>query len=263
MTYQLNAKLSPELESYRSAIETTIKPYIEIKLTNNPNSTWWQSKFGGMPYLPKDFDYPKNQVGEYLYLLAQINFAEVPELPGLPNRGILQFYIGANDNLYGCDFNDPTDQDNFRVIYFEEITLSQRDLVTDFNFLSQPTQYNLPFQGCCGVEFKLSYAPISLSDYKFTIFGDDDNYETLYDEYWENFKQGGHKLLGYPNFTQEDPRYCLSKKEDYILLLQIDSDRHETMEIMWGDMGIGNFFIKRTNLAKLDFSQVLYNWDCT
>ena len=32
--------------------------------------------------------------------------------------------------------------------------------------------------------------------------------------------------------------------------------------ILWGDCGVANFFISRTDLEKLDFSRVLYNWDC-
>ena len=68
MSYKLDIELSEALEPYRSAIEATIKPYIKIELTNNDKPTWWQSKFGGMPYMPKDFEYPKSKAGEYLYL---------------------------------------------------------------------------------------------------------------------------------------------------------------------------------------------------
>ena len=31
---------------------------------------------------------------------------------------------------------------------------------------------------------------------------------------------------------------------------------------MWGDCGVGNFFINAEDLKRLDFSNVLYNWDC-
>ena len=33
-------------------------------------------------------------------------------------------------------------------------------------------------------------------------------------------------------------------------------------EILWGDMGIANFFIKNENLKRLDFSDILYEWSC-
>jgi uncharacterized protein YwqG len=127
MNYKLDVELSPELEAYRDRIEATIKPYVEIQLTDNDKPTWWQSKFGGLPYLPKGFEYPKSSNGEYLYLLAQINFAEVPHLEGFPEKGILQFYIhdGEKDDIiWGCDMSNPTNQDYFRVLYFPDVNLS-------------------------------------------------------------------------------------------------------------------------------------------
>jgi len=78
---------------------------------------------------------------------------------------------------------------------------------------------------------------------------------------WENFQSTGHKIGGYAYFTQEDPRIGrgAEKIKDYILLLQIDSDD----DIMWGDMGVANFFIHPDDLAKKDFSKVMYTWDCS
>lgn len=88
--------------------------------------------------MPKDFKYPQSDAGEYLYLLAQINFAEVPTLKPLPQQGILQFYI-AIDHMYGCDFDNPTEQDKFRVVYFPDANLSEQELITDFSFLPPET----------------------------------------------------------------------------------------------------------------------------
>ena len=185
--------------------------------------------------------------------------SEVPELDLLPQQGILQFYISADEDMYGCNFEQPTQQDTFRILYFAEVSLNEADLCTDFSFLSAPAEHNLPFTGCSGLEFQLAQAPISASDYRFELFGDNDVAEA---EYWEMTSNGGHQLLGYPHFTQDDPRYSLST-EDYILLLQIDSDRQDNLQIIWGDMGIANFFIKQSDLANLNFDRVLYNWDCT
>ena len=262
MNNKLDLELSPELEPYRSAIEATIKQHIKIEATDNDNPTWWQSKFGGLPYMPKDFEYPKSNDGEYLHLLAQINFTEVPQLEGLPNKGILQFYL-ANDEMFGCDFDNPTKQDKFRVIYFSDADLPKEDLVTNFNFLTEIDKFCFPLKGCRAMRFKIASAPISGGDYRFNIWREDDVSDDLYDEYWEKFNTEGHKLLGYPDFTQSDPRDYLFKEEDYILLLQIDSEYgDDEFEISWGDNGIGNFFIKPSNLKKLDFTKILYNWDC-
>jgi uncharacterized protein YwqG len=42
----------------------------------------------------------------------------------------------------------------------------------------------------------------------------------------------------------------------------MDTDGNETIDILWGDTGVGNFFIDESALRQLDFSKVLYNWDC-
>ena len=104
--------LPAELEPYRERLETTIKPYIKIKTQLTRNTTWWQSKIAGFPYLPKNVSYPKTSQGDYLYLLAQINFAETPPLEGFPQKGILQFYI-SKDDLYGCDVYNLKNNEGF------------------------------------------------------------------------------------------------------------------------------------------------------
>jgi uncharacterized protein YwqG len=59
---------------------------------------------------------------------------------------------------------------------------------------------------------------------------------------------------------KSDPRQYNANIQDYILLFQLDSEDAEN-EIMWGDSGVGNFFIHPEDLKKRDFSKVLYNWD--
>ncbi|MEG4502608.1 DUF1963 domain-containing protein [Microcoleus sp. F6_B4] len=275
MNYKLEFPLSPELEKYRDRIEATIKPYIEIKIQNNASLNWWQSKFGGLPYLPKGFEYPKTCDGKYLFLLAQLNFDEIPPLDGFPDRGILQFYI-ADDDLYGLDLgngadeDNPTAEDRFKIIYFPQPDLQVENIITNYDFLPPPEAF--PVNGCCSLQFTKKYAPISTHDYQFTellcgeireLFMNNE----IWDEYLEISPSFGHKIGGYPDFTQEDVRKYRSNSEQKqkldILLFQMDSDANETVDIMWGDSGVGNFFIDELALSKLDFSKVLYNWDCS
>lgn len=274
MNYKLEFPLSPELEKYRDRIEATIKPYIEIQTQNNDSVNWWSSKFGGLPYLPKGFEYPKTAGGKYLFLLAQINFDEVPTLDGFPDRGILQFYI-ADDDLNGLDFGNSADLDNsivedgFKIIYFPQPELKVDNIITNYDFLHEPEYF--PVDGCCSLQFTKKYAPISTSDYQFTeLLGDE--FEELFtnheieDEYLKISPYAGHKIGGYPDFTQADVRGYATNGEGklmpIILLFQMDTDSNDTVNIMWGDSGIGNFFIEETALRQLDFSRVLYNWDC-
>ncbi|MEG4863866.1 MULTISPECIES: YwqG family protein [unclassified Microcoleus] len=275
MNYKLEFPLSPELEKYRDRIEATIKPYIEIKIQNDDRLNLWQSKFGGLPYLPKGFEYPKTPDGKYLFLLAQINFSEVPPLDSFPDRGILQFYI-ADDGAYGLNLGNPANVDNpalegrFKIIYFPQPDFTVENMITNYDFLPKPEAF--PIDGCCGLQFTKKYAPISTSDYKFTeLLGEeiDDLFlnDEIRDEYLEISSPFGHKIGGYPDFTQGDIRRYGSnfdgEKKPDILLFQMDTDENDTVDIMWGDSGIGNFFIDESALRQLDFSKVLYNWDCS
>jgi uncharacterized protein YwqG len=264
----LSVELPLELEDYRSQIESTVKPYIKIVAQPENNMIPWQSKFGGAPYLPQGSQYPRDSKGQPLFLLAQINFNELPRLEPFPRHGILQFYI-ADDDLYGLQFEDMTKQENFRICYFPEVFENAERLVTDFSFLPSSTFIPISISKQCSLMFELSQQPISAGDYQFEAKIFDGNFpgprENLYEilgKYEKLCGADGHKIGGYPYFTQYDPRAggkYLS--QDFILLLQIDTDRDA--DIMWGDCGVGNFFIRELDLKNCDFSNVMYNWDCS
>ena len=73
-----------------------------------------------------------------------------------------------------------------------------------------------------------------------------------------------HRMDGFPFFTQSDPRTETLEYESFdTLLFQLDSDSRDRKDlVLWGDCGVGNFFINREDLKRRDFSKVLYNWDC-
>lgn len=199
MTYKLDFELSPELEPYREQIEASIKPYLELKLTDNGNPTCWQSKFGGLPYFPKNCEYPKNWDGEYLYLLAQINFAEVPYIDDFPKEGILQFYIGDYNGLYGADIDNPTQQNNFRILYFADVDLQENNLIADFSFL--PEVNSGPIKGCCALEWSKHYVPMNMADYGYDVLSIEEISIEIDEQYSDLFADAGHKIGGYPYFT--------------------------------------------------------------
>ncbi|MGB3402841.1 MAG: YwqG family protein [Microcoleaceae cyanobacterium] len=263
MSRQFVLDLPPNLEAYRPLLEKTVKPFVEIELESGDQLTLWQSKFGGVPYFPKDLDYPHTPEGKPLYLLAQINFLDVPPIDGFPQKGILQFYI-ADDDLYGANFSQLNEQNGFRVLYFEDPSLNPKHLIQDFDFL--PEAEDLPINQCYSLKFTVQHEPISPHDYRCPeLLGDelDNKIADYIDEHWNEeddlFNSCGHKIGGYPCFTQDDPRESLDNSEEpYELLLQIDSEE----EIMWGDVGVCNFFIKHSDLKQKNFSNILYTWDC-
>jgi uncharacterized protein YwqG len=269
MNSKLEIDLPNELLAYKGNIEATVKPFVEIKTNVENDLQLWQSKFGGLPYFPKELQYPTDSKRQAMFLLAQINFGEIPKLPSFPEKGILQFYISGGSDIYGACFESPAQQDDFRILYFPEVIENRTLLVTEFDFLSKPNM--LPIEKQSSLTFSLKHAPVPTADYQFEpkilnlspgskhkVYND---YQQVYEEYEKLFASEGHKLGGYPYFTQSDPReFDTYSGENYILLFQMDTD--SKAGIMWGDSGVANFFISEKDLMNRDFSSVLYNWDC-
>ena len=262
---------------YLEKIKQTARPTIEMQLKPAKALPLWQSKIGGVPYLTKDMSYPKNPDGKSLKLLAQINFAELPANHIYPQHGILQIYIDAEDDLTGLNFDDQTDQTGFRILFHENAIEDVTQLKKyDENYHISEYEY-FPVNGAYTISFKNAEQYISSMDFKFPSlmfnvneiyeyeehFEGGDIYEDFLEVYDEIISAHGHRLGGYPYFTQTDPRYD-ERFKDYILLFQLDSDSgdHDEIQIMWGDVGVGNFFIHPRDLKNKDFSKVLYNWDC-
>ena len=214
--------------------------------------------------------HPSNGAGEPLFLLAQINFQEVPAVADFPTEGILQFYIDANDDLWGWSLDEPTAQTGFQVIFHPNPNLDINQLQTD---LPEPQWQNAPVGESHVLQFEKREQYMSINDHRFLktilqvndfedlsqVFETADKSDAFFEIYDEHFSATGHRLGGYPYFTQSDPRE-IDAFSDYVLLLQIDTDGEQS--IMWGDMGVANFFIHPNDLKRRDFSKVLYNWDC-
>lgn len=268
MQYIDLSNLPDLLKPLEQGIQNSLKPYLAIEAQPAAQLSLWQSKFGGLPYLPLNQPYPVDDDGSPLILLAQFNFAELPALENFPDKGILQFYIAADDDLYGADFDQPFKQDGFRVVYVEEVITDERLLRTDFGFLLQIPDRLTPLTGEYALHTVLKTAPVSLSDVSFSHFMQREPYsgdeaDQFYETYDEYFGSTGHKLGGYPFFTQADPREYDQTIQDYVLLFQMDSDHSSEVDIMWGDVGVANFFIRPEDLKNHNFSNVLYNWDCS
>ncbi len=276
-----------DLKKVLAAMEKTLPPQPVLTFSvKTGRLTVFDSKLGGTPYFPKDMEYPCVEsgvkAGKPLVLLAQLNFEELPHIPDFPTRGILQFFID-DDDCYGCDFSDAMRQDSYRVIYHGTILRDESKLLTASD-CPKPTEYGLPFEG----EFKLvPCAPSLMSattcDYRFDkaftegfseVTGKEiESFLDLDQETVDTIFANDHRydafIGGYPVFSQEDPRAYNEKLSEFdVVLFELDSfeDRSshegEVVAVMWGDCGTGSFLISRENLKNLDFSRVLYNFDC-
>ncbi|MBQ9681836.1 MAG: DUF1963 domain-containing protein [Neisseriaceae bacterium] len=273
LTDEQTKQILKELE--KQTAQTAIK--IKIKEANKLPLT--ASKFGGVPYWDIKTPYPVDSQGNKMILLAQINFAEMPPLPDFPQQGLLQFFMTRN--VYEMPFYDnPTQQKDWRVVYHTNIDENiQEKAVLSLNIPYTPqifdeeddggfpvdTQYQLIFKKTqirIGMECVGFYKSLKNAAKEVGIkLNQKDLVDLVFDDkYYEQIKQHNveHLIGGYPDFTQTDPREMRRYKKHSVLLLQIESDEG----IMWGDCGVGNFFIKPDDLKKQDFSKVLFNWDC-
>jgi len=287
------------LEDFKA--ETAI-PSIVLTTERNDNIAITDSKFGGIPYLPKDYAYPTTAEGEPLRLLAQLNFSQLPKLENFPTSGILQFYV-LPDGVFGLqDLPDATNGDTYRVIYHKEI-LPEESIMKDFSdieIFDEEYDELFPFEG----EYLINGSIVNSSmhdpyefDNVFGLFCKKNNVAPYFETYvtellelrknmtkvkYEKFERKwgelmslissaysdveAHRISGYPYFTQEDPRRYIDHKEYNVLLFQMVSEwkkEENDYGISWGDCGVANFFINLEDLKNLNFQDILYTWDCS
>ena len=252
---------------------------IELSLADGLAVT--DSKVGGVPYIPKGGVLPRSADGKPLFMLAQINCEQLPENSLYPKKGLLQFWIADTENpLYGLDYDDPCSNDFKRVLYFSTISeaLPIDDFISDYTFDDNYLPFNSKKQ--FALHFKKDTESISLEERAATqLFFEKWNEAfstqiTTIDEFFEEVPNDiceeinasllreptGHKIGGYPYFTQVDPRE--ENDPHTLLLLQIDIDNVEGEEICWGNGGgVANFFISPEDMVNCKFDDVLFHWE--
>ncbi|WP_051538236.1 YwqG family protein [Butyrivibrio proteoclasticus] len=263
--------------------KASLKKVIAIETHVKDNIALTDSKFGGYPYWPQGKEYPVNKDGNKLILLAQINLSDVEDAL-LPKSGLLQFFIDCDD-LNGLD-----EELGHKVVYHNDIDPSvTEDSVKALGIraasdLNPDDEEYFPLSDCYALSFEDYLEFTNFDDWRlWDIFCDklkelyninvkdiqdhrisglydflqDDDYDYVNEVLNES---SGHKMLGYPCFTQGDPR---NPGEYDILLFQMDTDNMEDgINIMWGDSGVGNFFMNEEDLKNLDFDKAMYTWDC-
>lgn len=275
---KLNERSRQILDEIKRRTSTTA---YQLEFDTESAPTIFDSKVGGLPYWDPAKTYPTDSNDKKMYLLAQINFDQDKAESPLPQSGMLQFFVG-DDDLYGLDFDHPSEQKNWRIVYHEKIDASvTAEAVEAMGIPVSPDNeevFSPVFKSCV---FRLakketwltpdnweSFDELTLevaedlfgetdAESADEVFGED-QYALLEEEYF--YSENSH-LLGHPYFTQADIREPGWRYDT--LLFQLDSETAEEEEItMWGDSGVGNFFINAEDLKNLDFSDVVYNWDC-
>lgn len=267
----LPCKLPQRSETIKAIVEEikkrTATDCYKLMVQSGSQPGLFESKFGGLPYWDPALPYPVDGTGQKLVLLAQINLDQFPGEALLPQGGMLQFFVGQDDCV-GLDRAG-----GHRVVYHKKIDPSiTADRLKVLNIPTHKDPDYFPVSKAVAVTVEKATGYMGPADERFkatfaqafqTVTGralesGKHYWDVLesedYDFMAEQLSTDGHHLLGYPYFTQEDPRDDLYQT----LLFQMDSDD----DILWGDVGVGNFFIDLEKLKQRDFSDVFYTWDC-
>ncbi|WP_161946702.1 YwqG family protein [Ureibacillus xyleni] len=255
-----NFDLPQQLEGFRDKLipslqtSSIIVPYRSIiSLT--------QSKFAGYPYLPKIQSHPKDSEGNYMYLLAQINFSEATFPEPFPTQGLLQIFISKSLCNPKQQVLELLWQHNYKVRYYPTL-LPENEITQDFSYLNPFN--NFPIENEMGLKFTTHVEPVSATDYRlekyfkkplshYGVISDDEL--TLEEIYFKSYLGAEHKIGGYPYFIESDTRKNSKFLESFdTLLLQIVSN--DDHNINYGDTGVLKFFINSNELMNLDFSKV-------
>ena len=265
-------------DKYQKTAQT--KAFAKITLTEDELKIT-DSKVMGLPYIPKGAQIPQTANGDKMMMIAQINCDDLQGLADFPEKGILQFFVlNDEDGLLGLDFDNQTVQDSFRVIYHEKIEefYDENELKSIYNPYNFEESYITNDNESYKMNFELTSEKERFEDMFYHIFTkickekglkqtqEDWLYRKLLNfmQYSENYYS---QCDGFAFFTQDDPReYNEEYKKFDTVLFQLNSEFDENTrnwKVCIGDAGVINFFINRENLKKKDFSEILYNWDCS
>lgn len=239
------------------------------------------SKLGGDPDLPQGFVWPswKDTKLEFLLQVNLLELRDTPVSPALPGSGLLSFFYHPDQITWGFD---PQDLGSWRTYYFPDGTSLVSTETPDLN--SEFRQGPYP---ACSVTFKPAASfpnpfsalidSLKLSDEEFDAYAD------LYDSMLTNQPQ--HQLFGHPNNIQNpmeiecelvtngvylgdakwtqlpDLDHHREKSKDWRLLLQLDSDENASM--MWGDVGMLYFWIRKGSLLAGQLEQTWMIAQCS
>ncbi|APZ47937.1 hypothetical protein BW723_17265 [Polaribacter reichenbachii] len=247
-------KYEEALKKYeREFVKINAKP-IKCELLKDSLSIR-ESKFLGKPFLPLDKEYPKDKKGNPMIMIAQLNFEEIPNLENFPKEGLLQLFLSPFDWY----------EEGFKIFFHSKKDLEKEHL-TDFSFLNESYYEESPVFKIHKLTFEKSIDKGNSEDLQFDFSFDGLPYwefedtlaEVERNDLFDFFTCESHKIGGYADFTQSDPRDCEGNNVDDIQLLQIDSED----DIMFGDSGLGHIFINKKSLLEKDFSKAYFYWDC-
>ncbi len=278
------------------------QPCLRFSIDHSRKPSVIDSKLGGTPYWDASKPYPTDSKGKPMAMVFQVNFEQCPPLEPLPKTGMLQFFISSDDEIllkgYGVNYNDYTLQSDFRLVYHghistyvDKLQLESYPRVETLEYSPVAREYALNMQlgtscinqTCRNFNDLAATAIKNLYDDKMDAPDVSDYVKRLLPEeqrdkvpddivlgnnpIYQCVSEKDFQMLGYPNFEQCDEYEEYSAHD--ILLLQIPTiDAEENAEndsrfcTIWGDCGSARLFINSDALLRLDFDNVLYDYQC-
>lgn len=254
--------LPGELEPFRTMLAPYAKPAAGFGAAAGV-PTVGDCHVGGHPYLPQGVPWPADVRGVPMTFLLQVNFEQTPALPGFPQTGLLQWFVGADDVL-GQSLENPRARTGFDVRYFPgpsgpSVAEPGAPTPTDAEAhspLDRPGPVAMAFAPVLDMPDWESVDTVRLQRdlpwQEVERFAGRSRADV-----WEPLNPQGGRIGGYPSFVQYDPR---PKSGPWPLLVQLDTD--EDLGVMWAGAGVGHLFGNPQRLAAGDTWDIAYHWDC-
>jgi uncharacterized protein YwqG len=239
------------LERHEEKIVALAKPAIRMlpKRVEDDEIPIGASKLGGNPDLPEDFGWKMCQ-GKPLTFVGQFKLSELAPYDRdkeLPAEGMLYYF---------CDIWKPYEGfDAQHLVYFdmENIPLVRRlhpQVEALHGMIQALPAHRLDFESKISLPIFFGASERLGSNLGIDFDGKEGN------NYWDLYKFDSaspkHHFLGYSSPVQNPIESPLDR-----LLFQIDSD--DSLNLMWGDVGIVYVCILKTSLSKKQFGGT-YTW---
>lgn len=273
-------KISEEdqLTTLKQVIAPFALPAIKLSETHSREGF---SKIGSTPVVPPNFQWPQWKDTPLAFLM-QLKLSEINPggaLPYLPTSGLLYFFYDQEQSTWGFD---PADRGSWQVLYYPETDAETQSLHTT----RYPAGLTIRYKEKMLVPQSITTYPPG-EDEKIESLNLTNTQDDIFADYRTSFFDNAplHQLGGYPHPIQSaamdvdcelasngiyigdstgynTPRAkeLRNNKDQWLLLLQIDTD--DDAQMMWGDCGTLYFWIKREDLARLDFTNVWMILQC-
>ena len=229
------------LIKHREALLQLARPCVDIALGGHKPLDH-ESRFGGSPFVPPDFEWPAHPVGDY-YFLGQINFADIRDRPvELAAVGLLSLFyaldadneVSAQDDGYVLGFYWPSVDGFVTRRQPDNAALRAGDIEFGFGVRKISLQGGLELPRHADLEVAWPAQKDAIIDVL------------------QQAPMPEDALLGYPSFNSL--AYDPTPGPDWMPLLTIDS--HDDFDWCWHDGDKLMVFIERDRLAACDFSNL-------